>query len=408
MQALQRGSSLTTSILNLSKNIIGAGMLSLPYGVRGAGVVPFLLGITAMGVINAYTFFLLGWCCKAAGASSFGELWAKTFGQESAWIANLSVSLNNGLACIAYCVLIGDFLSKSLEELCPGLTPLHSRGVDLILAAALMLAPLSLLRDLSALRFSSMAGLFATLYGFLLLVGGALTSKPPPGAESPLARNFMPVRVDFFATLALCSSAFMAHYNSPSFYSDLQNNTLDRFAVLVFSSYGLALATFSSFGLAGFELFGFGVEGNVLKSYDGGVSIMMAWLGMAFSVVFTFPLVFSTFRESSCSLVGMSDLTKKRIRTPYTLAAVSIAALGGIIFDNVATVNGIKGAVLSACLAFVYPAVIHLRLTANSVGGMRGPLMRMLSKAIAWVGVLSGVLALLSMFVFPKTDFSAY
>lgn len=407
------GSSLGTSMLNLSKNIIGAGMLSLPFAMKGAGVVPFLIGITFMGILNAYTFFLLGWCCRATGARSFGELWSKTFGQQSAWLADLSVMLNNGLACLAYCVLTGDFLSKALAGLLPGLPFLHARGADLGLVAVMLLIPLSLLKDMAPLRFSSLAGLAATLYGFSLVVGGCANMGGIFDLAGPVQKNIFPLRVDFFASLALFSSAFMAHYNSPKFYADLQDNSLPRFGKLVLGAFGLALVVFTAFGFSGFALFGFDVEGNVLKNYGGGTQVMLAWLGMAFSVVFTYPLVFSTFRESSTSFFNrlgfLSDPASPNFRLAFTVVAVALTAAGGSVLSNIALVNGIKGAVLSSCLAFIYPAAIHLKLSSGAEA-QRDPStrpMRFGSYFLIGVGVCAGVLALLAMFVLPKTDFSA-
>jgi len=407
----QTGSSLTASVLNLSKNIIGAGMLSLPFAMKGAGVVPFAIGITVMGLINAYTFYLLGWCCQATGAQSFGELWAKAFGKESAWVADLSVLMNNSLACLAYCVLIGDFLSKSLAGLLPDYPYLHQRGVDLMIVGATVLAPLSLLKDLAPLRFGSIAGLAATLYVFLMLVNDCRQLEGIWITSGAVMRNMTPVRVDFFASLALCSSAFMAHYNSPKFFSQLESNTLPRFASLVGGAFGLALAVFIIFAFCGYALFGFAVEGNVLKNYSNSGQVMLAWLSMAFSVAFTYPLVFSTFRDSCAALLSRSGLvadpSSSSFRVPFTLGAVALTVLGGTFFNDVALVNGVKGAILSACLAFIYPAAIHLRLTEPGGHARSSSQMRLGSYLLIVVGFSSGVLALLAMFVLPKTDFSA-
>lgn len=388
-------------------------MLSLPFAVKGAGVVPALVGLGVMGVLNAYSFFLLGWCCHAVGASSFGELWSKTFGPESAWIADASVLVNNGLACLAYCVLIADFLTKSLGGLLPGIPLLQTRGADLVLVATGLLVPLSLLKDLAPLRFSSIAGLIATFYGFLLLVSDAATSVDVLDPRGPVLQNFFPVRADFFASLALFSSAFMAHYNSPKFYSDLQDNTIGRFATLVVGAFGLALVAFSMFGFSGFALFGFGVKGNVLTNYGLSTKVLLAWLGMGFSVVFTYPLVFSTFRDSASALLKRAGLVKNPMdsafRVPFTLLAVGLMVVGGTFFGNVAVVNGIKGAVLSSCLAFIYPALIHLRLTdpQGPAAARASQPMRRGSLGLICMGAVSGVMALLAMFVLPRTDFSA-
>jgi len=423
-------SSLTTSALNLSKNIIGAGMLSLPFAMKGAGVVPSLAGIAVYGAVNAYTFFLLGLCCDRTKAKSFGELWAKTFGQSSAWIVDLSIVANNGMACLAYCVLVGDFVSKALAGLLPSMTILHSRSVVLALVATCFLLPLSLLKDLAPLRFSSLAGLAATAYGFCLLVFDCSTKADVTSPASAVVRNMFPIRVDFFAALAMFSSAFMAHYNSPKFYADLQDTSPKRFAQLVGLAYGLAFVAFFIFGFCGFALFGFSAQGNVLKNYGAEPKVLLAWLGMAFSVTFTYPLVFSTFRDAAVGLLGHCghkvDGTSSGFRVPFTVCGVALTAFGGSIFNNVAVVNGVKGAVLSACLAFIYPALIHLRLSSgDEYSGHYGALsggptsagkssswagssnaMRMFSKFLIVLGASSGVLALLAMFVLPQTDFS--
>ncbi|CAJ1335357.1 unnamed protein product [Effrenium voratum] len=364
-------SSLTTSVLNLAKNIIGAGMLSLPVALKGAGLAPYLLGIAVFGAVNAYSFFLLGWACEVSGAKSFGELWAKSLG-GNAWVADVSVLLNNGMACLAYCVLMGDFFSKALAGLLPDVLWLHQRSVDLVIVGASLLVPLSLMKDLAPLRYASLAGLAATAYVFFMLESDSFSANWT--VSGPVMNNLTPLRVDFFEALALFSSAFMAHYNAPKFYSQLQDRSVPRFGLLVSLAFGLALLVFMAFGVCGFALFGFDVEGNVLKNYDFSPKVMLAWLSMGFSVAFTYPLVFSTFRDSFTALTGSSD----GFRVVFTIAAVFATVIGGSIFSNVAKVNGVKGAILSPCLAFVFPALIHLKLTKPSNRSQM--LMRSISK----------------------------
>ncbi|CAE7269599.1 glcK [Symbiodinium sp. CCMP2592] len=349
---------MTFGMLNLAKNIIGAGMLSLPVALRGAGLAPYVVGITLAGALNAYTFFLLGWCCEVTGASTFGELWAKCFGQQNAWIADVSGS-------VRYCVLMGDFFSKALAGLLPDCPLLHGRGVDLCIIGLCLLVPLSLMKDLAPLRYASIAGLAATAYVFLMLLKDSVSSARW-GADGPLASNVSPMRLDFFEALALFGSAFMAHYNAPKFYSQLQEKSVPKFAVLVCMAYGLALVVFVAFGMCGFALFGYDSEGNILKNYGFGPEVMLAWLSMGFSVAFTYPLVFSGFRDSCASLLsGFGIAESSSFRLSFTLVAVAATILGGTIFSNVAQVNGVKGAILSPCLAFIYPAAIHLRSTAK-------------------------------------------
>lgn len=406
-KAAEDGSTLVTSVLNLAKNIIGAGMLSLPVALRGAGLAPYVVGITLAGALNAYTFFLLGWCCEVTGASTFGELWAKCFGQQNAWIADVSVLMNNSMACLAYCVLMGDFFSKALAGLLPDCPVLHGRGIDLCIIGLCLLVPLSLMKDLAPLRYASIAGLAATAYVFLMLLKDSVSSARW-GADGPLASNVSPMRLDFFEALALFGSAFMAHYNAPKFYSQLQEKSVPKFAALVCMAYGLALVVFVAFGMCGFALFGYDSEGNILKNYGFGPEVMLAWLSMGFSVAFTYPLVFSGFRDSCASLLsGFGIAESSSFRLSFTLVAVAATILGGTIFSNVAQVNGVKGAILSPCLAFIYPAAIHLRSTAKDKDAPASLVaMRRGSYGLIAFGLAFGVLALLVMFALPKTDFT--
>mmetsp|Transcript_36724 Transcript_36724/g.84746 ORF Transcript_36724/g.84746 Transcript_36724/m.84746 type:complete len:510 (+) Transcript_36724:27-1556(+) len=397
------GSSLVTSVLNLAKNIIGAGMLSLPVAFRGAGLVPYVVGITLAGTLNAYTFFLLGWCCEVMGASTFGELWAKCFGKQHAWIADISVLMNNSMACLAYCVLMADFFSKSLSGLLPNCPMLHQRGVDLVIIGALLLVPLSLMKDLAPLRYASIAGLAATAYVFLMLLKDAASADWT--ASGPLMNNLSPFRPDFFQALALFGSAFMAHYNAPKFYSQLQDRSVPKFAVLVCVAYGLALLVFIIFGMCGFALFGFESEGNILKSYGFGLEVMLAWLSMGFSVAFTYPLVFSGFRDSFSSLLNLSG-DSNSFRLTFTLVAVVGTVIGGTVFSNVAQVNGVKGAILSPCLAFIYPAAIHLSSCGKGAATPSLVAVRSGSYGLIIFGLAFGILALFVMFALPQTDFS--
>ncbi|CAE7650642.1 AVT6E [Symbiodinium pilosum] len=201
----------------------------------------------------------------------------------------------------------------------------------------------------------------------------------------------------------------MAHYNAPKFYAQLEDRSVPKFAVLVCMAYGLALVVFIVFGMCGFALFGYDAEGNILKNYGFGSEVMLAWLGMGFSVAFTYPLVFSGFRDSCVSLLGGCGLSGESsgFRLSFTLFAVAATVLGGTVFSNVAQVNGAKGAVLSPCLAFIYPAAIHLRSTSREKREKVNAPPSLVALRLGSYGRLAfGVLALMVMFALPKTDFS--
>lgn len=65
-------SSVTQSTVNLVKNIVGAGMLSLPHGVAAVSaspqaVAPSLILTFLAAVFSAYGFVLIAQACEATG-----------------------------------------------------------------------------------------------------------------------------------------------------------------------------------------------------------------------------------------------------------------------------------------------------------------------------------------------------
>ncbi|CAE7359011.1 AVT2 [Symbiodinium natans] len=410
-------SSFSTSLLNLCKNIIGAGLLTLPVAVRDAGMIPYLVSITLLGVLNAFTFFLLGWCSAVVGASTFAELCVKSFSPRVAWVANLAVLLDNSMCCLANCVLIGDFFSKALSGLLPSCVILHGRAENLCIIGALLLVPLSLVTNLALLRYASLAGLGATAYVFALLLKDFVTLSDW-STSGPLLNNVTPLRPDFFKTMALLGSAFMAHYNAPKYYAQLQDRSVQKFKMLVCLAYGLAWLVFTAFGIFGFALFGFAAEGNVLKNYSFTPEVLVAWLSMGLSVVCTYPLVFGSFRDSSGLLLRKFfdvSLASIQFRLVFTCLGVAFTVLGGVAFSDVALVNELRGAILSPCLAFIYPAAMLLRTRSKRIDGTALPslpshtlslcLWRLCCYSLLAFGIVFGAMALLVMFM-SKTDFS--
>ena len=107
-----------------------------------------------------------------------------------------------------------------------------------------------------------------------------------------------------FSTLAQCTGAFQAHYNSPKFFAELGSD-LGVHSRMVVASFGLAFLIYACFAASGLAIFGDAVLGNVLKNYpaEGHLAIFLAWLGLAFAVIFTYPLAFSSTRDSLLGLV---------------------------------------------------------------------------------------------------------
>ena len=75
--------SVGNEITSLLKNIVGSGGLSLPAGIaafgnRWSAVIPSIVVIFIMGIVNAYSFSLLGRVCSVTKSKTYGQAWHRT------------------------------------------------------------------------------------------------------------------------------------------------------------------------------------------------------------------------------------------------------------------------------------------------------------------------------------------
>jgi hypothetical protein len=65
--AVPRNATFASSAVNIVNNIIGSGLLTLPWALREASVAGGLALLTVVGVTAAFSFHLLARCCVATG-----------------------------------------------------------------------------------------------------------------------------------------------------------------------------------------------------------------------------------------------------------------------------------------------------------------------------------------------------
>lgn len=81
--------TIPTSVFNLAKSIIGAGVLSLPNGVAvfadgsTSALIPSSIICTIFGLAAAYSFSSIGRVCKEYDSKSFQDVWAKSVDPKS-------------------------------------------------------------------------------------------------------------------------------------------------------------------------------------------------------------------------------------------------------------------------------------------------------------------------------------
>lgn len=113
-------SSFFTSICNLVKSIVGAGVLSLPHGVSvyandPAVLFPSIFMCVAFCAAATYSFISIGSLCKDTNSKSFRDIWSRVIDAKSGWVISLSITLMCFFSCLTYSIIIGDAFTSLLQ-----------------------------------------------------------------------------------------------------------------------------------------------------------------------------------------------------------------------------------------------------------------------------------------------------
>ena len=293
--------SMSSLTFNLVKSIVGAGVLSLPAGISAFGnapsaMIPAVLLISSIGSLSAYGFSLIGRVCAYTGSTSYREAWEKSINKETGIIPAWSCTIKTAFASLAYSMILADTFKAIFSSFGFNLT----RTNTLLGITSLVLLPLCLLKNLSSLAPFSLLGVmgmgytaFAMGYRYLTkayafparkFLVDVPTKLQPAFGTTGAAGVFNPKAC---ILIGMLSTAFMAHFNAPKFYTELKDNTIKRYNTLVSISFAISIATFAMMSAFGFLTFGSASSGLILNNYSNKDILMgISRVAVAMSIVF--------------------------------------------------------------------------------------------------------------------------
>lgn len=398
----------TASIPNLSvslvKSIVGSGVLALPAGVATLGdspsvkvIVPAIILILIIGAINAYFFSLIGRVCDKTGATGYREAWEWSMGPDTSQYVAVAVASKTFLTCLAFSIIIADsFQSLAVAGGLEDATRTQALGVVTIFG----LLPLCLLRDLSSLAPFSFLGLIGMGFTTCVMVLRLFDGSYDLGSDSLLLKQVSTELQPSFgfngpslSGIVLCATlatAFVAHYNAPRFHAELQDNTVERFNIVVGLAFFISAVVFSIVAVVGFLTFGSASSGLILNNYSPYDPLVTASrAAVALSIVFTYPLVFLGFRD------GVLDVMKVQERGDNLVTIVSVALLAAVTLaaanvTDLAIVLSVGGGTFSTAVASVFPALMF-RATVKDSTESSDELDATLALVLMWICIGLGL-----------------
>jgi sodium-coupled neutral amino acid transporter 11 len=368
------GTSPAQTVFNIVKNIVGEGMLSLAAGVAaGTGLIIAIVLMLFFCLLLGYTFSGVGRVCKSTGTSSFKDAAAQVVGPRLGLFMAIVLACKTMMTCIAYAIVIGDSYSHILKFFgFDGFFTYHATVLCII--TGFVLVPLCLQRDLSILSYTSLFGILCEVCVVCIVTrrfsdgsyqpGGKFYEEIPeekrPDFGSDNTPDMFGMSITTVVLLCNLSTAFIAHYNAPKFYSQMRKRSPKRFSGVVSVGFLISLVIYIWIASAGYLTFGLNCQGNLLDNYAvNDPAATIARVAIGFAVIFGYPLAFTALRDSTMSLLNVSS-EQKRWFFPISFALLIFITLIGSTLENLGLVNSLGGAIFGMLITLVFPAVLML------------------------------------------------
>ncbi|KAL8992818.1 MAG: hypothetical protein Q9169_006819 [Polycauliona sp. 2 TL-2023] len=318
-----------SSVINLVNTIVGAGVLAMPLALSRMGITFGIFVILWAGATAGFGLYLQTRCARylERGSASFFALSQITY-PNAAVIFDAAIAIKCFGVGVSYLIIIGDLMPGVVEgfsENAASVSFLVDRHFW-VTGFMLIIIPLSFLRRLDSLKYTSVIALISISYLVILVVAHFI--------REDTMQNRGPIRVvRWESAIATLSSfpvivfAYTCHQNMFSILNEIGDNSHFRTTSVVLASIALAASTYVLVAITGYLSFGNAVQGNIVSMYSSSISSTIAKAAIVVMVMFSYPLQVHPCRASVDAVIRWRPI--KRSESPGTSPSRLVSLLPG-------------------------------------------------------------------------------
>jgi len=385
-----------SSVINLVNTIVGAGVLAMPLALSHMGILLGTFVIIWAGLTSGFGLYLQTRCARYLdrGSASFFALSQITY-PNAAVIFDAAIAIKCFGVGISYLIIIGDLMPgviKGFSDNPPGNFLLDRHFW--VTAFMLIVIPLSFLRRLDSLKYTSVIALISIGYLVVLVVYHF--------AKGDTMEERGPIRVIEWAGVVPTLSSFpvivfayTCHQNMFSILNEIKDNSPFRTTSVVTASIGSAGSIYLLVAITGYLSFGNNVAGNIVAQYIPSVASTIGKAAIVVLVMFSYPLQVHPCRASvdavlkwrpikltssettpssgsptRSSLLGRSPTKPSRGEmgeTRFAAITTAIIILSYIVAMTVSSLEKVLayvGSTGSTSISFILPGLFYYKISA--------------------------------------------
>ncbi|XP_031162325.1 sodium-coupled neutral amino acid transporter 2 [Sander lucioperca] len=392
----QGNASFGMSVFNLGNAIMGSGILGLSYAMANTGIALFVILLMAVAIFSLYSVHLLLKTANEGGALVYEQLGYKAFGMPGKLAASISITMQNIGAMSSYLYIVKYELPIVIESFMGVSTGAwYTNGDYLVLLVTLVIIlPLSLLRNLGYLGYTSGLSLLCMVFFLIVVIIKKFQIPCPlPVDVSALNETLSTVlnttlshlnttAVDYSEdactpkyfvfnsqtvyAVPILSFAFVCHPAILPMYEELKDRSRRKMQGVANVSFLAMFIMYLLAALFGYLTFNVNVEPELLhtysKIYKADVVLLIVRLAVLTAVTLTVPVVLFPIRTSVNHLLCASKEFSWIRHTIITVVLLAGTNALVIFVPTIRDIFGFIGASAAAMLIFILPSAFYIKL----------------------------------------------
>lgn len=290
--------SIKSGTINLLNTIIGAGILAMPFGLKSNGLLFGCLLIVWSSLTSSFGLYLQNKVAKYTQqqeAVSYFSLAQLTYPQLSI-IFDSAIAIKCFGVGVSYLVVIGDLMPKIMESLHVHEDSIFmARNLWITVFMVCIVIPLSYLKKLDSLKYTSIVALFSVVYLICLVISHFVARDIP--VENVQIHWFGPVSAkSTLASFPIFVFAYTCHQNMFAIINELKPNEKHgsqtrQSNVIIRNAISTACISYLIVGISGYLTFGDYVGGNIISMYPkDSILSLIGRLCIVIMVSLSYPL----------------------------------------------------------------------------------------------------------------------
>ncbi|CAL9683028.1 unnamed protein product [Knipowitschia caucasica] len=392
----QGNASFGMSVFNLGNAIMGSGILGLSYAMANTGIALFVILLVAVAIFSLYSVHLLLKTANEGGALVYEQLGYKAFGMPGKLAASCSITMQNIGAMSSYLFIVKYELPIVIEAFTGTSSEWYTNGDYLVLlVSAVIILPLSLLKNLGYLGYTSGLSLLCMVFFLIVVIikkfqipcplqiiddavinetlSRMINSTSPrlnhttgDNSEDVCTPKYFVFNSQTVYAVPILTFAFVCHPAILPMYEELKDRSRRKMQGVANVSFLSMFIMYLLAALFGYLTFNVRVEPELLhtysKVYKADVLLLIVRLAVLTAVTLTVPVVLFPIRTSVNHLLCASkDFSWVRhiIITVVLLAATNALV---IMVPTIRDIFGFIGASAAGMLIFILPSAFYIKL----------------------------------------------